>query len=238
MSIKKVKKTEVNKIGNIQSTRNTNNIELENTEGYLKERYYFTDFFDDAKLKSFVKSVEKLVRTSDIYSSFIGSLKEKGLTSCAILGNIVEEEKVTIEMHHYPFTLYDIVMLNVLKKIANKEKFNTMTVAYEVLLDHYNGIISVVPLCKTVHQLVHNGEIFINLLSCYGDINGFLDKYEKSMDTRMKEQYNQIYDMSESGVSYSDADILKKVENYKGIQMNPKELKKEQEKLVNKTDLG
>lgn len=207
----KIKKTEVNNIINIESKSTTGNIELTNTEGYYTERYYFTDYFDEAKLKKLVKGVEKAVRTSDEYSKYIGFLNGTlGLTSCAVLGNIVKEKGVTIEMHHYPFTLYDIVYLNVMKRIINKEKINTFLVAREVLQDHYDNLIGLVPLSLTVHQLVHAGEIFVNLNAVYGDINSFVEKYSIAMSDDLIEKYNKVIEMSEKNIVYSETDILKK----------------------------
>lgn len=208
----KVKKNEVNNIINIESITNTENIELNNVEGFYNERYYFTDYFDDAKLKKLIKSCEACIRRSDEYSKYIGFLsKTLGITNCAILGNISKAD-VTIEMHHYPFTLYDIVYLNIMKRILKKEKINTFLVARDILQDHYDNIIGLVPLCKTVHQLVHVGEIFVNLNSVYGDINSFIEKYEVAMSDDLIEKYNKILEMSEKNIVYSENDILKKLE--------------------------
>lgn len=207
----KIKKNEVNKIINIESKTNTENIELNNTEGFFNERYYFTDYFDDAKLKKLIKSCEKAIRGSEEYSKYIGFLNGTlGLTNCAILGNVSKAD-VTIEMHHYPFTLYDIVYLNIMKRILKKEKINSFLVAREVLQDHYDNFIGLVPLSKTVHDLVHAGEIFVNLSAVYGDINTFVEKYNFAMSDDLIEKYNKIVEMSEKNTVYSETDILKKL---------------------------
>lgn len=209
----KIRKTEVNNIINLESKANTENIEITNLDGFFTERYYFTDYFDDAKLKKLIKGIEKAVRQSTEYSNYIGFLNgDLGLTNCAVLGNIAKEKGVTIEMHHYPFTLYDIVYLNVMKRILTQEKINTFLVAREVLQDHYDNLIGLVPLCDTVHDLVHAGEIFVNLKSVYGNINGFIEKYEVAMSDDLIEKYNKIIEMSEKNTVYSETDILKKVE--------------------------
>lgn len=213
---KKLRKTEKHTMNNIESTTSTSGIEIEDKEGYMKEQLYFKEIFDDGKFKKFIKNIETTIRRSDAYKSFIGACKEKGLTKCAVLGNIEESDKVTIEMHHYPFTLYDIVYLCVMKHLKNNDDITSMMIAEEVLRDHiYGKIISVVPLCKTVHKLVHDGKIFIPLTSCFGDINGFLTKYMDELTPEMKESYNKILEMTENGVSYSDEDILALVKSYK-----------------------
>lgn len=212
---KSIKKNEKHLLVNIESTTKTSNIEIEDTEGYIKEQLYFDDFFDDKKFNKFLKKVESTVRRSDAYTSFINACFTKGLDHCAILGNVESSKEVTIEMHHYPFTLYDIAYLCTLKHIKNKDKFTSIDIANEILYDHiYNKIICVVPLCKTVHQLAHLGKIFIPLTSITGDINGFLDKYKDELTPDMKESYNKLLEMTESGTPYSDEDILKTVKEY------------------------
>lgn len=212
----KIKKNEVNKIVNIESRTNTENIELKNIDGYYTERYYFTDYYDDAKLKKLIKGIEKAVRGSNEYAKYIGFLHGTlGLTNCAVLGHIAGSKEVTVEMHHYPFTLYDIVYFNVMKRILNKEKINTFLVAREVLQDHYDNLIGLVPLSLTVHQLVHAGEIFVNINSIYGDVNGFVEKYNIAMNDDIIERYNKIVEMSEKNTAYSETNILKKLDtNY------------------------
>lgn len=206
---KKIKKNERHNFENVESTTSTSGIEIEDKEGYIKEQFYFKEIFDDTKFKKFIKSIESTIRRSEAYKSFIGACHEKGLTKCAILGNVEMSEKVTIEMHHYPFTLYDIVYLCVIKHLKKDDNIITTSIAEEVLEDHiYNKIISVVPLSKTVHKLVHAGLIFISLDSCIGDLNGFLEKYKDELTPEMKESYNKILEMTENGINYSDEDIL------------------------------
>lgn len=218
---KKIKKTEVRYVDNIKSTSNTSNIVIENVEGYLKEFLYFKDYFDDKKFNKFLKKTEYLIRHSDSYKSFIGACHSKGLDKCAILGNVKIGKKTNIEIHHYPFTLYDIVMLCVQKHIKNNDNYTSITIAKEILQDHHDGLISVVPLCKTIHQLVHDGVIFISLNSCYGNFdNEFFDKYECVMDNELKKNYNKLVQMTKKGIVYNEFDILKKVEEYEKLSTN------------------
>jgi hypothetical protein len=214
--IKKIKNPNtINNIVNIQSYKSSENITLKNMDGYFQEKFYFQDIYDNKKLQKFIKSVEAQVRTSNEYSNYIGFLvNEIGLDHCAILGNI-EKDFATVEMHHYPYTLYDIVYLNISRNIVLNKNFNSFTVVNEVLQDHYNNIIGVTPLAKTVHQLVHAGEIFINLSQVYGDINKFNEKYSFAMTDEMIEKFNQLVAYSAKNLEYSETDVLKKIYNEK-----------------------
>jgi hypothetical protein len=210
--IKKIKGTgKINNIVNIQSVKNGENITLKNLDGYFNEKFYFDDIYDNKKMKKFISSVEAQIRTSVEYSNYIGFLvNDIGLNHCAILGNI-EKDFATVEMHHYPFTLYDIVYLCISRSILLNKQFTSFSIANEVLEDHYNNIIGITPLAKTVHQLVHAGEIFVNLAQVYGDINAFNKKYSFAMTDEMIEKFNQLVDYSSKNLVYSETDVLKKI---------------------------
>lgn len=241
--MKKIKKTERHSLENIQSTTSTSGVEIEDKEGYIKEQLYFTDIFDDAKFKKFIKAIESAIRTSDAYKSFIAACMDKGLDRCAVLGNVQRSDKVTVEIHHYPFTLYDIVYLCVMRHLKLGHKITSMLITEEVLRDHiYERIICVTPLCKSVHKLVHAGEIFIPYTSVYGDLQGFLDKYGEELTPEMKNLFNKIKEMTEAGITYSDSDILKKINTHeKNVEKDyyeedDEELSEDEEKYVDDTD--
>lgn len=210
--IKKINSpAKVNNIVNIQSVQNNDNILLKNMDGYFQEKFYFTDIYDDTKMKKLVGSIKNQIRTSDEYSHYIGFLKnELGLSHCAVLGNVSAED-ASLEFHHYPFTIHDIINLSISRHILLGKKFNSFTIIKEVLDDHYNNIIGLVPLSLTVHELVHAGEIFVNLNQVYGDINEFNKKYSFAMTDDMIEKFNKLIELSESNAPYSETNILKKI---------------------------
>lgn len=207
--IKTIKKNEYNDMANVKSKENTSNIEIYTEKGIFTESFYFRNEFDDAKMKKFIKSCETMIRSSNEYKEYIGFLnKDLGITNCAILGN-VSKNFATVEFHHYPFTLYDIVNLTVRKNIIEGKKFTSFLIAEEVLKDHFDNLICLVPLSKTVHQLVHDNKIFINLNQIYGNLEGFINKFESVMDEDMITKFKKIYEMSENNTCYSEDDILK-----------------------------
>lgn len=204
----------VNNIINIQSVKTKENINLKDMDGYFYENFFFTDIYDEKKFQRFIKTIEKQIRTSNEYSNYIGFLNnELGLRNCAILGNI-EKGDADVEMHHYPYTLYDIVYVCVSRNILLKKKFNSFTIIKEVLTDHYNNIIGVVPLAKTVHQLAHAGEVFINLSQVYGNLNKFNEKYSFAMTDDMIDKFNLLVKKSHNNTIYSETDILQKNKDF------------------------
>ena len=128
---------------------------------------------------TFVKACENNVRRSKFYKTYIKYLTEVvGMKCCQVLPNIEIEDgngKVTIEMHHGPIlTLFDTcsIVLNHLRKQGDPF-ITTFKVADIVLEEHRLNHVRVVLLSKTVHQAVHNDDIFLNSKMGFGDTQAF-----------------------------------------------------------------
>lgn len=199
-----------NKILNINSIRSKKNIEIKADDEFFTAKFYTDNMYDGKEFNNLIKCIEKLIRQSDEYKNYIGYLKnEIGLNNCAVLGNI-DDSKVSIEMHHYPFTLFDIVNIVTAYRILNGDLVTSFIIADEVLKLHYDNLIGLVPLCETIHDLVHAGKIFINLKQVFGDVNNFVEKYYGGLTDDYIVSFNKIVDMSNRNITYSDEDMLKK----------------------------
>jgi len=183
------------------------NISISSPQSYYKLPYYVTAFYEEGEYTKFVKNVEKDIRRSDEYSAYLWSLRNLGMESCAFLGN-VNDENADIEFHHYPFTLYDIVSTVIEKKLCNNEPTSSFLVAKDVLKLHFDNKVGLIPLSETVHELVHSGEIFINLNQVFGNFQQFVNEYEKYIPIDAKNAYNKVVEASKNDVSYSESDVL------------------------------
>jgi hypothetical protein len=66
---------------------------------------------DKAKVK-FIQQIEKIVRSSLEYKEMVEFLKENAdFSNCKFYVNITGSKKIKIEIHHTPFTLFDIVSI-------------------------------------------------------------------------------------------------------------------------------
>ena len=194
--MEKIKKP--NEINNIISLKKNDNIVLASKENRnnVLESYYFTDFMNSKRIKRFIKSVESRIRKSDEYKHYLYYLnEEQQLTHCSILGNIKNCD-ATLEFHHYPFTLYDICEIVINKHILEKTNFNSFTIVKEVLDLHFDNVIGLVKLSKTIHELVHNGNLFIKLESVFGDVNEFINTFYNYIPLETIEKYNEIVKMN------------------------------------------
>ena len=160
-------------------------IKLDSVPEYDIENW---DLNNEKDFKAYIKVVERSIRTSFEYRNFIGYVREYGnMDHCAILPRVNNDEtfKIHIEIHHEPFTLYDIVMAVFRKRMAMREDLSEYMVAKEVMYYHYRGYVGLIPLSETVHELVHNMFIFIPCNIVFGRWNEFRKLYEPyiEMDT-------------------------------------------------------
>ena len=128
------------------------------------------------------------------------------LNKCQVLKDI-DDMDAEIEMHHGPvFTLYDYCSIILHYFLAKKYKITTMRIADMVLEEHQKNHVQIVMLSSTIHQEVHDKNIFINMNQAYGDLYTFLLKYGPTMPDDLKEKLNRyidrslLYDSSDFGI--------------------------------------
>lgn len=130
--------------------------------------------------EKYIKNVEAVVRKSLEYKNYIQFLKENlDMNQCTVLKNVISKsgKKYRIEIHHEPFTLFDIVQTVITKRLELGESISELLVADEIMGLHYEGKVGLIPLTVTMHELVHSGRIFIPLQFVYQDYSGFYQEY-------------------------------------------------------------
>ena len=132
-----------------------------------------------------INTCEKFIRSSMEYRDYISFLKTKmDFNRCAVLKNVISGngKKYTIEVHHEPFTLYDLVDLEILKMEANHTPLSLMAISEAVMELHYEGKVGLIPLSKTQHELVHSGKCFIPLQQIFQDYDKYYEEYEEYIE--------------------------------------------------------
>lgn len=194
-----------------------NTIEIESFD--VKADFYnMTIHYEEKSRIKFIKYIEKIVRSSFEYRTYIGFLKNKlDLTRCTFfpMVNINEIRKVSFEFHHYPFNLFNIVsiVLDEHMLVKGEKNINPFDIAEEVMLLHYQNYIGLVPLTVTVHELAHEGKVFINLKYVYGNYNKFINLYESALS----DNYRQLI---------ANAEMLSEKEDREGSPENEEILSK------------
>lgn len=140
---------------------------------------------DKDKVK-FIKMIERIVRSSLEYKQYIRFLKDEiDMTECSFFNNVSNKNgsKVSIEIHHEPFTLFDIAQIVTEKYIRTGTELNPLDIAEEVMILHYKNHVGLIPLSITVHQLVHDGKLFIPLQNVFGKYTKFIEEYRSIIET-------------------------------------------------------
>ena len=175
------------------------------------------EFFSSLESRTrFLKDCERLVRDNDRYSKYIHRLKTKvKLNRCQVLSGLTDMD-CTIEMHHGPiFTLYDYCEIMVDHYMRKGWKITTFRIAKQVLDEHWADRIQVVMLSTSMHQEVHDREMFLNMRQAWGDLNSFLKRYTLNPD--LKDKYDR----------YVDRSMILDSTTYELLQLNEKIFRKE-----------
>ena len=172
------------------------------------------DLFDDKEREKYINDLERHVRSSYEYRNMVQYLREyMNMNSCAFIPNITNEvnRKIKIELHHSPFTLRDICVTILNKRIKNNEMLTIESVAYEVMFVHYSLMVGLIPLSETVHQLVHSQYIFIPTDKVYGYYKNFVKIYNDYIDPELLDKLDELERLTIAG-TYNDSykEVLEK----------------------------
>lgn len=138
-------------------------------------------FLDDKEINKYIKDLKKFVRNSYEYKTvMVPFLRDHvGMNHCSVMPNLTNEgrTKIRIEIHHDPLDLETICRVVFRKRSHMGEDLSIPATAYEVLWCHYSMLVGLVPLSETAHELVHNGNIFINPNKVFGFYKVFVQRY-------------------------------------------------------------
>lgn len=150
--------------------------------------------FDHTDLDTkYIKKIERIVRKSfeyRIWSIFVKTVLD--ISHCAFYQGYSMSNAFTIELHHYPITLYDITYAIAHKALSKDGFYNTFKVAEEVCKVHYMFYISVVPLSPTAHKLYHDGLLPIHPDLVKGNWKEFFNRYENFISDECKYNINKM----------------------------------------------
>ena len=156
---------------------------------------------DFKKFEKMLKSAVVLVRSSPEYRKYIKYLREEfDMAECSLLRGITTDN-ASIEVHHYPFTLFDITEIVALYMKANHIDFTIFDLAERVCKLHYQNKVGLVALSSTVHELAHSGAVFIPLKNVFGDVRSFCYEYNSGMNGDHLEKIKSLVDLEDSAIA-------------------------------------
>jgi hypothetical protein len=193
----------------IESYTNDSKIEVKRIENIppTSRNVVITSDKDKVKL---IKSIERDVRSSLENKDYTGYLREYiDMTQCSFFQGVVKngKSKVSIEIHHEPFTLFDISQIVLEKWIREGNPIRPLKIAKEVMKLHYQNKVGLIPLSTTVHQLVHSGKLFIPLQNVRGNFIQFIEEYDEYISDDLKEMLQIKLKMSKE-IEKQDMSII------------------------------
>jgi hypothetical protein len=197
--------------------------------------------YDSDDEEALIKDVENLCRHSYTYQEWVQYLRKyMDMNKCSFFQNVdnIDTTSIKIHLHHSPITLMEIVVTILEKRKFYKESLLVEAIAKEVMYVHYCTMVGVIPLCETVHELVHNQFLFVPNTAVMGNYKWFIDEYSPFIPTQVRtkldniEQWTRFYnkedntnvikahyiylDLGDNGIGYN----LPKMEDMKAMVEN------------------
>lgn len=212
-------------------------IEVVNIDKVEPLDYQLTIANDREKTK-IIKRIEKYIRGSMEYKDYILFLRENiGMDACAFFNNINKDtsRSIRIEVHHEPYRLYDYVKVVLQKYQKEGLPLNDLYIAEEVMELHYKNQVGLIPLSKTLHEIVHgnNSErLVIPAYMIFGDYKKYIEEYSDYMDEYDFQKVEDLIKKTKELKENSYEILEKKYEylNVDGFEIPQKIVKEEKEK--------
>ena len=186
-----------------------------------------------------VKRMERIIRGSTEYKDYIAFLRENvGMDACAFFNNISKDtsKSLRIEIHHVPFTLFDITKIIVNKYMEEGLPLNELLMAEEVMKVHYSNMVGLIPLSKTLHLMVHgeNAEkVVIPAYMIFGNYKKFIEEYGDYMND---EDFKKIERLIQRTKEIKESDYKFLEQHYDYIEVDgfkiPERIESDAEKAV------
>jgi len=147
---------------------------------------YVSSFFNEKHESNFIKSCERLIRSSYEYRKWLKEVKDTlNINSCPYTEEDVNSG-VSIEIHHHPLTLWDVCICCFDELILDKGEVTSFDVAKKVMELHFQMNVGFIPLIKSLHEKFHEGEMSIPIDWCYGNWKECYEKIVKRPEIKEK----------------------------------------------------
>lgn len=159
-----------------------------------------------------IKKLEINIRGSFEYKAlFLFTKVNLNVDHCAYYEGYSMKNGLTIELHHAPFTLYDITEAVVAKSMHEKKYFETFRVVEEVNRLHYQFLIGLTPLNPTLHKLVHSGKVPVHPKIIIGNWKEFYNQYQAFLNESAIKKYEEAIALEQAQKDV----VIPQIMNYK-----------------------
>ena len=103
-----------------------------------------------------------------------------------------------------------------ISELSEDEKVSCFYIAEKVMEEHFRGLIGLVPLTVTLHQMAHNRSIIVPMSKVNGAYKKFVQKYNEFIPEDIKDRIRDAEMNSESDDAklYNALKLEKNIANY------------------------
>lgn len=181
---------------------------------------YFDDPLPDYDIRDYmqdedeilIKDIEKLSRNSIEYHEWVAYLRNyMDMNKCSFFKNIsnIDTFSIKIHLHHSPITLMEIAVTVLSKRRFYRECMDIEAIAKEIMYLHYCLVFGIIPLCETVHELVHNQYLFVPNQKVLGNYKYFLEMYKPWIPPQVASKLNRIEEWSHIYDEVENTNVIK-----------------------------
>jgi hypothetical protein len=146
-----------------------------------------------------IKYLTSQARKSPELKYYIHFLKNYlDISKCSFFENYSMKNGYLIELHHYPFSLFDICEAVASKKLSENGYYETFMVLEEVVLLHYQFIVGLIPLNPTAHKLAHVNELEIHPDMIVGEWREFYTLYAPFLSQTAVRKYEELIEIEKT----------------------------------------
>jgi hypothetical protein len=186
-----------------------------------QEPFFYDDHISDIICLSdpkqgikFISYIEGMVRSSPSYTDMVTYCRfVRKMNRCAILRNIYHRHDATIELHHYPLSLFDItraISMKMAEEAGDSEYFDIdrdIELGKRIMEAHFDNKVTLVPLCSTIHEAHHEGLVFIPLDEVDDNWRRFVEEYDRFLPEPAHAKIKVIEDITAKMVNRGENKI-------------------------------
>ena len=154
------------------------------------------DLFDryiNAVTPKIVKKIETIIRSSYEYELYILFCKNVlQMDKSTYFSDYNIKNGYSIEIHHSPFTLFDITETIALKALKERGQFTDMEIAEEVMKLHFEQKVGLMPVDPTTHDLIHSQSLTVHPDIPQGNWETFIEEYKEFMGEEVRDKVREI----------------------------------------------
>jgi hypothetical protein len=188
-----------------------------------------------------IKHFTTSVRRTPEFRSFINFVKNYlDVNKCSFYEDYSMKNGFIIELHHHPFSLFDVCEAVAKKRLGENGYIETYPILEEVMRLHYQFLVGLTPLNPTAHDLVHDNDLEIHPNIIVGEWKELYNEYFPYLSQTAIKKYDMLIEKEKGKPVFPDILKLKPLSlDVKGISQIIDEKKFDKlmvEKKINNVD--